>query len=55
MLVQAESLYGDFARLFHPVDEMSAVSAQAVKEVCARYLRPNNRTVGVLVPEGGAQ
>jgi zinc protease len=55
VLVGAELLYGDFARLFQQVDEMSAVSALAVKEACARYLRPANRTVGVLVPEGGAK
>lgn len=50
-----EVLYGDFARLFTIMDDYAAVKIDRVREAAAKYLVEANRTIGRLVPEGGAK
>jgi len=50
-----ELLYGDFAKLFTIMDDYAAVKIERVKEVAAKIFTENNKTVGTLVPEGGAK
>jgi len=45
-----ETYFGAHTRLFTAPREYEAVSADDVKRVVARYLVPDNRTVGVLLP-----
>ena len=54
-LGSAEVLYGDFARLFSIMDDYAAVKIERVREAAAKYLVETNRTVGRLIPEGGAK
>jgi zinc protease len=50
-----EVLYGDFAKLFTIMDDYAAVKIDRVREAAAKYLVDANRTVGRLIPEGGAK
>ncbi len=50
-----ELLYGDFGKLFTIMDDYAAVKIERVKEVAAKVFTENNKTVGKLVPEGGAK
>jgi zinc protease len=50
-----ELLYGDFGKLFSVMDDYAAVKIDRVREVAAKYLTENNKTIGKLVPEGGAK
>ncbi len=50
-----ELLYGDFAKLFAVMDDYAAVKIDRVREVAAKYLNENNKTIGKLIPEGGAK
>ncbi len=50
-----EVLYGDFARIFTIMDDYAAVKIDRVREAAAKYLVEANRTIGRLVPEGGAK
>jgi zinc protease len=50
-----ELLYGDFGKLFNIMDDYAAVKIERVKEVAKKYLTENNKTIGKLVPEGGAK
>ena len=50
-----ELLYGDFGKLFTIMDDYAAVKIERVKEVAKKYLTENNKTIGKLVPEGGAK
>ncbi len=50
-----ELLYGDFGKLFTVTDEFAAVKIDRVREVAAKYLIETNKTIGKLVPEGGAK
>ena len=50
-----ELLYGDFGKLFTIMDDYAAVKIDRIKEVAKKYFTENNKTVGKLVPEGGAQ
>ena len=51
----AEILYGDFARLFTIMEDYAAVKIDRVKEAAGKFLVEKNKTVGKLIPEGGAQ
>ena len=55
MLGQAEILLGGYENLFTLVDRFAAVTPAQVQEACRKYLNPDNKTVGTLVPDGGAQ
>ena len=50
-----ELLYSDFGKLFTIMDDYAAVKIERVKEVAKKYLTENNKTIGKLVPEGGAK
>lgn len=50
-----ELLYGDFGKLFTVMDDYAAVKIDRIREVAAKYLTENNKTIGRLIPEGGAK
>jgi zinc protease len=50
-----EVLYGDFGKLFTIMDDYAAVKIDRVKEVAKKYFTETNKTVGKLIPEGGAK
>ncbi len=54
-LGSAELLYGDFARLFTVMDDYAAVKINRIKGAAGTYFTDNNKTVGKLIPEGGAK
>jgi zinc protease len=55
MLGQAELILGGYEQLFTLVERFAAVTPAQVQEACRKYLNPDNKTVGTLVPDGGAQ
>ena len=55
MLGQAELILGGYEQLFTLVERFAAVTPAQVQEACRKYLNPDNKTVGTLVPAGGAQ
>jgi zinc protease len=54
-LARAELLYGDFAKLFTVMDDYAAVQIERIPEVAKKYLTETNKTIGKLIPEGGAK
>jgi zinc protease len=50
-----ELVYGDFAKLFTLMDDYGAVPLERIREVAGKYFTDDNKTVGKLVPEGGAR
>lgn len=50
-----ELLYGDFGKLFSVMNDYAAVQIDRVREVAGKYLTGNNKTIGKLIPEGGAK
>lgn len=54
-LGSTELLYGDFARLFTVMDDYAAVKVDRIKEAAGKYFTANNKTIGKLIPEGGAK
>jgi zinc protease len=50
-----ELIYGDFGKLFAVMDDFAAVKIERIPEVARKYLVENNKTIGKLVPEGGAK
>jgi zinc protease len=54
-LGSTELLTGDFARLFTVMDDYAAVKIDRIKEAAGKYFTGNNKTVGKLIPEGGAK
>jgi zinc protease len=54
-LGRAEILYGSFEELFTQMDKYAAVKTEQIQEAARKYLTENNRTVGKLIPEGGAK
>jgi predicted Zn-dependent peptidase len=55
MLGFAELVFGGFENLFTMVERFAAVTPAQVQEACRAYLNDDNKTVGTLVPDGGAQ
>jgi zinc protease len=55
LLGLAELLYGDFGKLFTVMDDYAAVKIERIKEVALKYFQENNKTIGKLIPEGGAK
>jgi predicted Zn-dependent peptidase len=51
----AEILYGDFGKLFTIMDDYAAVKIERVQEVARKVFQENNKTIGKLIPEGGAK
>jgi zinc protease len=54
-LAQTELLTGDFARLFTVMDDYAAVKIDRIKMAAGKYFTENNKTIGKLIPEGGAK
>jgi len=50
-----ELLYGDFGKMFTIMDDYAAVKLETVREVAKKYFTDSNKTVGKLIPEGGAK
>jgi predicted Zn-dependent peptidase len=50
-----EVLYGDFGKLFTIMDDYAAVKIERIPEVAKKYFTENNKTIGKLIPEGGAK
>jgi len=50
-----ELLYGDFGKLFTVMDDYAAVKIDRIRDVAAKYLTETNKTIGKLIPEGGAK
>jgi len=46
-----EVFEGDYRRMFDAPGEYESITADEVKQAAAKVLRPDNRTVGVLVPK----
>jgi zinc protease len=54
-LGSSELLYGDFSRLFTVMDDYAAVKIDRIKAAAGKYFTTNNKTIGQLIPEGGAK
>jgi zinc protease len=54
-LGESEIYYGGYEHIFKAMDPYKAVTLNKIRELAAKYFSENNKTVGVLVPEGGAQ
>lgn len=54
-IAEAEILYGSFESLFTQMDRYAAVKREQIPEATKKYLTENNKTVGKLIPEGGAK
>ncbi len=54
-LGRAEILYGSFESLFTQMDRFAAVKRELVQAAAGKYFTENNRTIGKLIPEGGAK
>jgi zinc protease len=54
-LARYEIMYGDFAKLFTVMDDYAAVKIERIPEVAKKVFTENNKTVGKLIPEGGAK
>jgi zinc protease len=54
-LGQSEIYYGGHEHLFKAMEPYKTVSAGQIKTLAGKYFSENNKTVGVLIPEGGVQ
>ena len=54
-LGRAEILYGDFGKLFTIMDDYKAVKIDQIQAVARKYFQESNKTIGKLIPEGGAK
>ena len=54
-LGSAEVLFGSYEKLFTLMDNYAGVKIEQVQEAAKKYLTENNKTVGKLIPEGGAK
>jgi zinc protease len=55
LLGTAEVLYGGFEQAFNYMDRYSGLRKEQVQEAAKKYLVPDQKTVGKLIPEGGVQ
>jgi len=54
-LGSTEVLYGSYEKLFTQMDNYAAVKREQVQEAAKKYLTDDNKTVGKLIPQGGAK
>ncbi len=54
-LGQSEILYGGYEKLFTQMDDYAAVGRDRIRAAAAKCFTENNKTVGKLIPEGGAR
>jgi zinc protease len=55
MLGECEIYYGNYDYIFKAMDPYQAVTLNKIRELAGKYFPENNKTVGVLVPEGDAK
>jgi zinc protease len=55
LLGSAEVLYGGFQQAFAYMDRFTGLRKEQVQEAAKKYLLPSQKTVGKLIPQGGAQ
>jgi zinc protease len=55
LLGSAEVLYGGFQQAFIYMDRFAGLRKEQVQEAAKKYLLPSQKTVGKLIPQGGAQ
>ncbi len=53
LLGWAEIILGSYEKLFSIIDEYAAAKREELPSLAAKYFHDNNKTVGILVPEGG--
>jgi len=46
-----EVFHGDYRKLFSAADRWQAVTREDVQRIAAAMLKPENRTVGILLPQ----
>ena len=54
-LGQAEILYGGYEKAFDRIDAFAAVKKEQIIQAAKKYFNDANKTVGRLIPEGGAK
>ena len=54
-LGQAEILYGGYEKAFDRIDAFAAVKKDRIIQAAKKYFNDANKTVGRLIPEGGAK
>ena len=52
-LGQTEVLYGGYENLFVMMDRYKALDLEKIRQAAAKYLVENNKTVGMVLPQGG--
>ena len=55
MLGQSEIFYGGYEYIFKAMEPYKAVTAVRIRELAGKYFSENNKTVGILIPEGGVK
>jgi len=54
-LGESEIYYGGYEYIFKAMDPYKAVTLKQVQDLANKYFSENNKTVGILVPEGGSK
>jgi len=49
-LARYETIYSDYHRLFHEVEEIDAITAEDIQRVAREYFTKRNRTVAIIIP-----
>jgi len=55
MLGQSEIYHGGYDYMFKAMEPYQAVTLKKIQEAAGKYFSENNKTVGVLIPEGGSK
>jgi predicted Zn-dependent peptidase len=55
LIGRAEVLHGDYGRAFNRMEYYGKVKLEDVKKAANKYFTQNNKTVGKLIPSGGAK
>jgi len=55
ILGRSEILYGGYEHIFTAMDKYNAVTLDEIKKHAVKYFTENNKTVGLLIPEGGSK
>ncbi|MGB8953685.1 MAG: pitrilysin family protein [Candidatus Aminicenantales bacterium] len=55
MLGRSEILLGGYENLFTLMEKFNPITPQHIQDLCRKYFTARNKTVGVLIPEGGSR